>query len=293
MPTNHGSIEFLKFPNPAYKTDNTQPRFIKKWLRDSWARRKILALQQAIAAIIVPTASTANPQMDGTAAPGVSTDYARADHVHPHDSSKADAATTYTKTEVNNLIPTVPTNVSAFTNDAGYITSSAVPSASTASPAMDGTASAGSSAAWARGDHVHPSDTAKQDALSAAQLAAVDSGITSDNLAVNDPSVLCTATRIVPTLDNASHADIWKGCYYYKIGHRVRIHIGVMGLTSGQDTNLFTLPVGYRPYATEANTCLGSGMTNYIRIKVSAAGLVHVSANATSGLGYIEFDAFA
>jgi hypothetical protein len=28
----------------------------------------------------------------------------------------------YTKTEVDDLIPTVPTNVSAFTNDAGYIT---------------------------------------------------------------------------------------------------------------------------------------------------------------------------
>lgn len=144
MPTNHGSIEFLKFPNPAHKTDNTQPRFIKKWLRDSWARRKILALQQAIAAIVVPTASTANPQMDGTAAPGVSTDYARADHVHPHDSSKADAATTYTKSQIDAMIPSVP-------------------SASTSNPAMDGTASAGSSAAWARGDHVHPHDTSKAD----------------------------------------------------------------------------------------------------------------------------------
>ena len=117
---------------------------VKGWIRDSWARRAIVALRQAIAAITVPTASTANPQMDGTAAPGGSTDYARADHVHPHDTSKADAATTYTKTEVNNLIPSVP-------------------SASTSNPAMDGTASAGSSSAWARGDHVHPHDTSKAD----------------------------------------------------------------------------------------------------------------------------------
>lgn len=154
MPTNHGSIEFLKFPNPLYPGDNT--RMIKKWLRDSWARRKILALQQAVAAIVVPTASTANPQMDGTAAPGSSTDYARADHVHPHDTSKADVSAIPTKTsdltndsgfitsapvasvngqtgavtldatDVGALpdttpIPTVPTNVSAFTNDAGYV----------------------------------------------------------------------------------------------------------------------------------------------------------------------------
>ena len=36
-----------------------------------------------------------------------------------------------------------------------------VPAASATAPVMDGTASAGSSAAWSRGDHVHPSDTTK------------------------------------------------------------------------------------------------------------------------------------
>ena len=36
-----------------------------------------------------------------------------------------------------------------------------VPSAYTSNPAMDGTASPGSSGAWAKGDHVHPSDTSR------------------------------------------------------------------------------------------------------------------------------------
>lgn len=45
--TNHGSIEFLKFPNPLYPGDDT--RMIKKWLRDSWARRKIAELQSQTA----------------------------------------------------------------------------------------------------------------------------------------------------------------------------------------------------------------------------------------------------
>lgn len=45
--TNHGSIEFLRFPNPLYPGDTT--RMIKKWLRDSWARRKIVELQTAVA----------------------------------------------------------------------------------------------------------------------------------------------------------------------------------------------------------------------------------------------------
>ena len=56
-------------------------------------------------------------------------------------------------------IPTVPTNVSAFTNDAGYITDSDIPegaSAYTGTPsAVSTTASTGTSNAFARGDHVH------------------------------------------------------------------------------------------------------------------------------------------
>ena len=38
-----------------------------------------------------------------------------------------------------------------------------VPSAYTSNPEMDGTASPGSSGSWAKGDHVHPSDTTKAD----------------------------------------------------------------------------------------------------------------------------------
>lgn len=133
----------------------------KGWVRDSWARRAIARIQKTLSNLVVPTASTANPQMDGTADPGVSTDYARADHVHPRDTTKADAATTYTKSQIDAMIPSVP-------------------SASTSNPAMDGTASPGSSTAWARGDHVHPHDTSKQDALSSAQMDAVNSGVTAE-----------------------------------------------------------------------------------------------------------------
>ena len=45
---------------------------------------------------------------------------------------------------------------------------------SSASPQMDGTASAGSSALYARGDHVHPSDTAKVDKVAGKGLSTND-----------------------------------------------------------------------------------------------------------------------
>lgn len=55
--------------------------------------------------------------------------------------------------------------VSAAVAGTDYATPASIPSAYTSNPEMDGTASAGSSGAWAKGDHVHPSDTSKQDVL--------------------------------------------------------------------------------------------------------------------------------
>lgn len=56
-------------------------------------------------------------------------------------------------------IPTVPTKVSAFTNDAGYITDADIPEGASAYTgtisAVSTTAASGTSNAFARGDHVH------------------------------------------------------------------------------------------------------------------------------------------
>lgn len=59
---------------------------------------------------------------------------------------------------------TVPTKTSDITNDSGFITASDIPDeveASDAAPQMDGTAAAGTSDTFARGDHVHPTDTSR------------------------------------------------------------------------------------------------------------------------------------
>lgn len=58
----------------------------------------------------------------------------------------------------------VPTKTSQLTNDSGYITGADVPegaAASTTVPKMDGTATPGTEMAFARGDHVHPTDTTR------------------------------------------------------------------------------------------------------------------------------------
>ena len=59
---------------------------------------------------------TASPKMDGTAAVGTATKYARQDHVHPVDTSRAAAsALTTTNTNVTNLTTTV-TNLTTTVN---------------------------------------------------------------------------------------------------------------------------------------------------------------------------------
>ena len=67
--------------------------------------------------------------------------------------------------------PTIPDSTSDLTNDSGFITSAAIPSASDTAPAMDGTAAAGTGTTWARADHVHPTDTSR---ASASALTATD-----------------------------------------------------------------------------------------------------------------------
>jgi hypothetical protein len=127
----------------------------------------------------IPVAATATPLDDGTAAVGTSTKYAREDHVHAKPTySKSDVGLgnvdnvqqysasnppPYPVTSVNGstgaVTLSIPSKTSDLTNDSGYITSSSVPSAATATPIVDGTAAVGTSAKYAREDHVHPKAT--------------------------------------------------------------------------------------------------------------------------------------
>lgn len=108
--------------------------------------------------------SSATPAMDGTGAAGTSADYARGDHVHPTDTSRAPLASpTFSGT------PSAPT-AAAGTNTTQLATTAfvttavankSVPTATTTTPKMDGTAAVGSETKWAKGDHVHPTDTSR------------------------------------------------------------------------------------------------------------------------------------
>jgi hypothetical protein len=97
-----------------------------------------------------PSPSSATPQPIGTAAAGTSADYARGDHVH--------AAALADLSDVAATAPTSGQVLAWGGSDWAPATPSAVPSPSSATPQPIGTAAAGTSADYARGDHVHAAE---------------------------------------------------------------------------------------------------------------------------------------
>lgn len=86
----------------------------------------------------------------------------------------------------------VPTKTSDITNDSGYITSSSVPTATTTTPKMDGTATVGTETTFARGDHIHPSDTTRVPTSRKVNGKALSSDIT---LSASDVSAIPTSAK--------------------------------------------------------------------------------------------------
>lgn len=212
----------------------------------------------------VPIATTTTPKMDGTAAVGSETKWAKGDHVHPTDTSRAPIASpTFTGTVTLPTVGSSPSDNTAATvkyvNDAvaaksgvayisgtpgsltdathgaaiwaalqanqipiiygasstkghslviadtggGYWAGScvcndkleyvtgyqdtigvqselAVPMASSTTPLMDGTAAVGSETTWAKGDHVHPTDTSRAPVSHASSSTTYGKGTNSD-----------------------------------------------------------------------------------------------------------------
>lgn len=145
----------------------------------------------------IPVATSTTPKVNGTAAVGSETKWAKGDHVHPTDTTRqakitasgllkgdgvggvtaAVAGTDYiashqdisgkldksggTMTGKLTLDGAPTSNLHAATKK--YVDDSipTVPVATTTTPKANGTAAVGSETKWAKGDHVHPTDTTR------------------------------------------------------------------------------------------------------------------------------------
>lgn len=156
---------------------------------------------------------------------------------------------------------------------------------SNAFPLMDGTASAGVSKKPARYDHRHPTDTSRQAALSTAQLAAANSGITAAKVALYD----AIGTRT--TLDSANTSN------QHVIGtgatNTVQLDEAIddfttidmilyIGSVSGSNRTELTIGVYGPTVISSVYPVASTSGVGWIRIEISATGLLtFVSSSAT------------
>jgi hypothetical protein len=192
----------------------------------------------------VPVASTTTPSMNGTAAVGTGTTWARGDHVHPSDTSRYAAS--------NPSGYQTAAQVSAALTP--YALTTSLPPASTVLPIIDGTAAIGVSTAYARADHVHPA-------------AAASGGDTNDIVYFGDGSdgAVSITTAVTLTRDMFySNLTISGAGVLNTMGFRVFVS-GILDIT-----------------AAAANAIVGATLTN-ATVGSNSGGLGGVSAPSQLG----------
>lgn len=121
----------------------------------------------ASTAFVLAQATATAPAMNGTQTVGTSTRFARGDHIHPTDTSRAPIASpTFTGTVTAPTLAvgtagTAPTMAADNSSTNIATTAFVLGQASTTSPVVDGTATIGTSTRFAKADHVHPTDTSR------------------------------------------------------------------------------------------------------------------------------------
>ena len=169
----------------------------------------------------------------------------------------------------------VPTKTSDITNDSGYITSSSIPTATTTSPKMDGTASVGTETKWAKGDHVHPTDTTRVPTTRKVNGHALsaDVTVTKGDVGLGNVDNTADADKVVKSAGKLTTARAIDGVNFD--GSAAIVHYGTCSTTAST--------------ATKEVSCTGFTLTtgSWIAIKFSvtnsaAVANLKLSVNGTT-----------
>ena len=127
--------EYRLFNNTLYKLKKTNIR-IDGWYEDCWGITEMLFSPNILESYYTPLS-------DGIASVGYSTNYARADHIHPSDTSRAPIASPqFTGTPTAPTASTVVNNTQLATTQFVHNLMSTIPTYSVATTATDGLMSA-------------------------------------------------------------------------------------------------------------------------------------------------------
>lgn len=192
-------------------------------------------------------------------------------YVHPTTTAQSASAKKVGNDANGHVVLGDALKTSDLTNDSGFITIEDVPAGvqpTTTSPKMDGTATVGSETAFARGDHVHPSDTTKVDK------------VTGKGLSTND--FTDTEKEKLASLPNAQDAVSVQGTGTSTYGETIGFSYG---LGQGQETKHF--------YTLDAMNTAFSGAMTLLNGKVDATsvgqanGVAPLDANSKIDAQYL------
>ena len=88
-----------------------------------------------------------------------------------------------------------------------------------------------------------------------------------------------------------SNYEPYGNTYYYKVGSRVHVHVGI-SINVQTYTEIFTLPVGFRPKTLLGFLGNGSGLDNFAGLQIDPSGPVTTIAKNGYVLADMEFDTF-
>ena len=108
---------------------------------------------------------------------------------------------------------------------------------------------------------------------------------------INNHNLKSTILHEITPINSTNYDEGWGGSYYYKTGSRVYLHVAV-ALTMKKQTNITTLPIGYRPRTKIVNTCSGGNLGVFGTLQVNPDGKVYCYSNGTHLFGEIIFDIF-
>lgn len=83
------------------------------------------------------------------------------------------------------------------------------------------------------------------------------------------------------------------GCYYYKTGTRVHVHIGISEIEASTNVRIGNLPVYFRPKTDVVAIGNGSGLASNAKLTIGSSGSIRIRSEDTYAMIDIEFDAFS
>lgn len=95
--------------------------------------------------------------------------------------------------------------------------------------------------------------------------------------------------QVTPTV--GSNYELYGNTYYYKVGSRVHVHVGI-SINVQSYTTIFTLPVGFRPQTMLGFVAVGSGLDNFAGLQIGTDGTIATIAKNGYVLADMEFDTF-